>query len=34
MTRSRYVRGPGVPAGAVSKLPTNHLDIVATILEL
>merc|ERR1711969_357246 len=29
-----YVRGPGVPQGAISKLPTTHLDITATILEL
>ena len=29
-----YVRGPGVPQGVVSKLPTTHLDITATILEL
>jgi len=29
-----YVRGPGVPQGVISKLPTTHLDITATILEL
>ncbi len=29
-----YIRGPGVPAGVVSKLPTTHLDITATIIEL
>lgn len=29
-----YVRGPGVPEGVISKLPTTHLDITATILEL
>ena len=29
-----YVRGPGVPQGAISKLPTTHLDITATILDL
>lgn len=29
-----YVRGPGVPQGSISALPTTHLDITATILEL
>ena len=29
-----YIRGPGVPKGVVSKLPTTHLDITATIIEL
>ena len=29
-----YVRGPGVPAGVVSKLPTTHLDITVTIVAL
>eukprot|EP01051_Picozoa_sp_SAG22_P026330 SAG22_NODE_8255_length_670_cov_1.150613_2_plen_160_part_01 len=29
-----YVRGPGVPQGVISKLPTTHLDITATIVAL
>ena len=24
-----YIRGPGVPQGVISKLPTTHLDIIA-----
>ena len=29
-----YVRGPGVPAGAVLQYATTHIDITATIVEL
>jgi arylsulfatase A-like enzyme len=34
MTWSRYVRGPGVAVGTLSLLPTTHLDITVTVLEL
>jgi len=29
-----YMRGPGVPAGAVLQYATTHIDITATIVEL
>lgn len=29
-----YVRGPGVPAGQKIALPTNHMDIGATIVDI